>query len=68
MSMACAASVAATMRDMRTNHAATTAHMRKGGGVMFRVVDHPFNRAWYADLIGWVMANPPSFAIVERVS
>ena len=35
---------------------------------MFRVVDHPFNRAWYSDLIGWVMENPPAYAVTERVS
>lgn len=40
----------------------------EGGGVMFRVIDHPFNRAWYADMIGWVMVNPPAYALVERVS
>lgn len=32
---------------------------------MYRVIDHPFNRAHYANLIGWVMANPPAYAIVE---
>jgi hypothetical protein len=40
----------------------------EGGGVMFRVIDHPFNRAWYADMIGLVLVNPPAYALVERVS
>lgn len=37
---------------------------RRGGCVMFRVVDCPFNRAWCAELIGAVMAVPPSYAVV----
>lgn len=36
----------------------------RGGCVMFRVVDCPFNRAWCAELIGAVMAVPPSYAVV----
>ena len=35
---------------------------------MFRVIDCPFNRAWYADMIGLVLAKPPAYARVERVS
>lgn len=36
--------------------------------MMWRVIDHPFNRAWCADLIGRVMAVPPSYAIVRAVA
>jgi hypothetical protein len=40
----------------------------EGGGVMFRVLDNPFNRAWCAELIGAIVAVAPSYCIVERVS
>jgi hypothetical protein len=32
---------------------------------MYRVIDCPFNRAWCAELIGAIVAVPPSYAIVE---
>lgn len=35
---------------------------------MWRVLDNPFNRAWCAELIGAILAVPPSYCIVERVS
>jgi hypothetical protein len=34
---------------------------------MFKVIDCPFNRAWCAELIGAILAVPPSYAIVERL-
>jgi hypothetical protein len=40
----------------------------EGGGVMYLVLDNPFNRAWCAELIGAILAVPPSYCIVERVS
>jgi hypothetical protein len=32
---------------------------------MWKVIDCPFNRAWCAELIGAIVAVPPSYAIVE---
>lgn len=32
---------------------------------MFIVVDCPFNRHWYPDLIGRTFTNPPSYAVVR---
>lgn len=34
---------------------------------MWKVIDCPFNRAWCAELIGAIVAVPPSYAIVEAV-
>jgi hypothetical protein len=35
---------------------------------MYLVLDCPFNRAWCAEMIGAILAVPPSYCIVERVS
>lgn len=34
---------------------------------MYEVVDCPFNREWYADMIGKTYATPPSYAVVRVV-
>ena len=36
--------------------------------MMFRIIDCPFNRAWLPEMIGAVMAVPPSYAIVEKAA
>ena len=35
---------------------------------MFLVVDCEFNQAWYKDLIGQVLAQPPAYAVVRRIT
>lgn len=34
---------------------------------MFVVVDCPFNRAWYSDIIGKIYEVPPSYAVVKKL-
>lgn len=33
----------------------------------YRVADTPFNRHWYADIIGKVYDTPPAYAAVEEI-
>lgn len=47
---------------------ATIRHKPKGQSTMFLIIDCKFNRAWYPELIGQIVDEPPTYAAVRVIN